>query len=263
MRKVLYDLFKTGKYYDKENDEIIELQIKRKKKIKVIQKNKYYFYNNSINEVYIKKNDKYVKTRRIAYVSDLVKALDLIVHGEEVRYKGCDYLFGKFEYGIWGVSVKKYINDKMINDIYNLETNSIFYSEIYEFDKTEKTKIKFLNGKIEMITKTIYPINKDIHSIVKPIGYYYYFDEAKNEHECEIMLIYFLFGKTLLSTEAKKVFNFLNNESYDNFKKLNFYSNKKKLFDNIKKFHIENNIKLDKLNEIEVIYKLEGKHGWS
>ena len=97
MRKVLYDLFKTGKYYDKENDEIIELQIRRKKKIKVIQKDKYYFYNNSINEVYVKKDDKYVKTRRIAYVSDLVKALDLIVHGEEVRYKGYDYLFGKFE----------------------------------------------------------------------------------------------------------------------------------------------------------------------
>ena len=68
MKHIFLEILKNKKYYDEENDETIEIYNKCTK-IKVIQKDRYYFYDGNVTSVYIKKGEEYVKTKKIVKVS--------------------------------------------------------------------------------------------------------------------------------------------------------------------------------------------------
>ena len=128
-------LLKNKKYYDEENDETIEIYNKCTK-IKVIQKDRYYFYNNDdITSVYIKKGEEYVKTKKIAKVSDLVVTLGALLKGRIVRYNGYDYKTSNYGEEL---EIKKFINDMYVIDTFKTKNGKLCESEIINFNKNIK-----------------------------------------------------------------------------------------------------------------------------
>ena len=253
MKHIFLEILKNGKYYDEENDETIEIYNKCTK-IKVIQKDRYYFYNNDdITNVYIKKDEKYVKTKKIVKVSDLVVALGSLLKGRIVRYNGYDYRIT--DYG-GELMIKKFINDAYVIDTFKMASGKLCESEIIDFNKNIKTKYSFLDGNIVMVTKNYLYHNKR-KDILKPCQVIY--EKTINDFKCK--RFFFVFGKKINENEAKLVIKFLNNEIYDNFEELYFYQDKKKLLINIEKFYNEINKNLDNLNVIKTIYKLEESNG--
>ena len=253
MKYIFLEILKNEKYYDEENDETIEIYNKCTK-IKVIQKDRYYFYDNSnITSVYIKKNEEYVKTKKIAKVSDLVVALSTLLKGRIVRYDGYDYRIS--DHG-GELMIKKFINDAYVIDTFKMASGKLYESEIIDFNKNIKTKYSFLDGNIVMVTKNYLYHNKR-KDILKPCQVIY--EKTINDFKCK--RFFFVFGKKINENEAKLVIKFLNNETYDNFEELYFYQDKKKLLINIEKFYNEINKNLDNLNVIKTIYKLEESNG--
>ena len=252
MKHIFLKILKNEKYYDKENDETIEIYT-RCTKIKVIQKDRYYFYDGTVTSVYIKKDEKYVKTKKIVKVSDLVIALGSLLKGRTVRYNGYDY-------GITGhggeLMIKKFINDAYVIDTFKIASGKLCESEIIDFNKNVKTKYSFLDGNIIMVTKNYLYHNKR-KNILKPRQVIH--EKTKNGFKSKHY--FYMFEKKIDENQAKLVIKFLNNETYDNFEELCFYFNKKKLLMNIEKFYNEINKNLDNLNVIKTIYKLEESNG--
>ena len=252
MKHIFLEILKNGKYYDEENNETIEIYNKCTK-IKVIQKDRYYFYDGTVTSVYIKKDEKYVKTKKIVKVSDLVIALSSLLKGRTVRYNGYDY-------GITGhggeLTIKKFINDAYVIDTFKIASGKLRESEIIDFNKNIKTKYDFLDGNIVMVTKNYLYHNKR-KDILKPCQVIY--EKIKNGFEFKRFFL--KLGKKINETEAKLVIKFLNNETYDNFEELYFYLDKKKLLKDVEKFYNEINKNLDNLNVIKTIYKLEESNG--
>ena len=253
MKHIFLKILKNGKYYDEENDETIEIYTKCTK-IKVIQKDRYYFYDNGdITSVYIKKGEEYVKTRRIARISDLVVALGLLLKGRIVRYDGYDYRIS--DHG-GELIIKKFINNTYVIDTFKITSGKLRESEIIDFNKNVKTKYSFLDGNIVMVTKNYLYHNKRKY-ILKPCQVIY--EKTVNDFKCK--RFFFVFGKKIDEDKAKLVIKFLNNETYDNFEELCFYLDKKKLLKNVENFYKEINKNLDNLNVIKTIYKLEESNG--
>ena len=253
MKHIFLKILKNGKYYDEENDETIEIYTKCTK-IKVIQKDRYYFYDNGdITSVYIKKGEEYVKTRRIARISDLVVALGSLLKGRIVRYDGYDYRIS--DHG-GELIIKKFINNTYVIDTFKITSGKLRESEIIDFNKNVKTKYSFLDGNIIMVTKNYLYHNKRKY-ILKPCQVIY--EKTVNDFKCK--RFFFVFGKKIDEDKAKLVIKFLNNETYDNFEELCFYLDKKKLLKNVENFYKEINKNLDNLNVIKTIYKLEESNG--
>ena len=253
MKYIFLEILKNEKYYDEENDETIEIYTKCTK-IKVIQKDRYYFYDNGdITSVYIKKGEEYVKTRRIARISDLVVALGSLLKGRIVRYDGYDYRIS--DHG-GELIIKKFINNTYVIDTFKITSGKLRESEIIDFNKNVKTKYSFLDGNIIMVTKNYLYHNKRKY-ILKPCQVIY--EKTVNDFKCK--RFFFVFGKKIDEDKAKLVIKFLNNETYDNFEELCFYLDKKKLLKNVENFYKEINKNLDNLNVIKTIYKLEESNG--
>ena len=252
MKHIFLEILKNGKYYDEENNETIEIYNKCTK-IKVIQKDRYYFYDGTVTSVYIKKDEKYVKTKKIVKVSDLVIALSSLLKGRTVRYNGYDY-------GITGhggeLMIKKFINDAYVIDTFKIASGKLCESEIIDFNKNVKTKYSFLDGNMIMVIKNYLYHNKR-KNILKPCQVIY----EKTENGFKFKHFFFIFGKKINENEAKLVIKFLNTETYDNFEELYFYLDKKKLLKNVENFYNEINKNLDNLNVIKTIYKLEESNG--
>ena len=252
MKHIFLEILKNGKYYDEENNETIEIYNKCTK-IKVIQKDRYYFYDGTVTSVYIKKDEKYVKTKKIVKVSDLVIALSSLLKGRTVRYNGYDY-------GITGhggeLTIKKFINDAYVIDTFKIASGKLCESEIIDFNKNVKTKYSFLDDNMVMVIKNYLYHNKR-KNILKPCQVIY----ERIENGFKFKHFFFIFGKKINETEAKLVIKFLNTETYDNFEELYFYLDKKKLLKDVEKFYNEINKNLDNLNVIKTIYKLEESNG--
>ena len=252
MKHIFLEILKNKKYYDEENDETIEIYT-RCTKIKVIQKNRYYFYDGNVTNVYIKKGEKCVKTKKIVKVSDLVVALGSLLKGRIVRYNGYDYRIT--DYG-GELMIKKFINDAYVIDTFKMTSGKLCESEIIDFNKNVKTKYSFLDGNIVMITKNYLYHNKR-KDMFRPCQVIY--ERTKNDFKFKHY--FFIFGKKINENEAKLVIKFLNNETYDNFEELYFYLDKKKLLKDVENFYNEINKNLDNLNVIKTIYKLEESNG--
>ena len=252
MKHIFLEILKNKKYYDEENDETIEIYNKCTK-IKVIQKDRYYFYDGNVTNVYIKKGEKCVKTKKIVKVSDLVVALGSLLKGRIVRYNGYDYRIT--DYG-GELMIKKFINDAYVIDTFKMTSGKLCESEIIDFNKNVKTKYSFLDGNIVMITKNYLYHNKR-KDMFRPCQVIY--ERTKNDFKFKHY--FFIFGKKINENEAKLVIKFLNNETYDNFEELYFYLDKKKLLKDVENFYKEINKNLDNLNVIKTIYKLEESNG--
>ena len=250
MKHIFLKILKDKKYYDEENDETIEIYTKCTK-IKVIQKDRYYFYDGDVTSVYIKKNEEYVKAKKIVKVSDLVVALGALLKGRTVRYNGYDYKIT--DHG-GELIIKKFINDAYVIDTFNMASGKLRESEIIDFNKNVKTKYSFLDDDIVLIIKNYLYHNKK-NNIFRPCQVIY--EKTINGFKCK--RFFYIFGKKISEDKSKLIIKFLNNETYDNFEELYFYSNKKKLLMNIEKFYNKINKNLDNLNVIKTICKLEGK----
>lgn len=253
MKHIFLEILKNGKYYDEENDETIEIYNKCTK-IKVIQKDRYYFYDNgNITNVYIKKGEKYVKTKKIVKVSDLVVALGALLKSRIVRYNGYDYKISNYGEELM---IKKFINDAYVIDTFITKNGKLYESEIINFNKNIKTKYSFLDGKMILVIKNYLYYNKR-KDILKPCQVIY----EKTENGFKSKHYFHMFKKKIDENEAKLVIKFLNNETYDNFEELYFYLDKKKLLKDVENFYKEINKNLDNLNVIKTIYKLEESNG--
>ena len=253
MKHIFLEILKNKKYYDEENDETIEIYNKCTK-IKVIQKDRYYFYDNSdITGVYIKKGEEYIKTKKIAKVSDLVIALGSLLKGRTVRYDGYDYEISDYS---GELMIKKFINDAYVIDTFKMTSGKLCESEIIDFNKNAKTKYSFLDGNIIIVTKNYLYHNKRKY-ILKPCQVIY--EKTVNDFKCKHF--FFIFEKKINEDKAKLVIKFLNNETYENFEELYFYFDKEKLLKDIEKLYKDINKNLDNLNLIKTIYKLEESNG--
>ena len=252
MKYIFLEILKNEKYYDEKNDETIEIYNKCTK-IKVIQKDRYYFYDGNVTSVYIKKGEEYVKTKKIVKVSDLVVALGALLKGRIVRYNGYDYRIS--DHG-GELIIKKFINDAYVIDTFKIASGKLRESEIIDFNKNIKTKYDFLDDKMILVIKNYLYHNKR-KNILKPCQVIY--EKTVNDFKCK--RFFFIFGKKINENEAKLVIKFLNTETYDNFEELYFYLDKKKLLKNVENFYKEINKNLDNLNVIKTIYKLEESNG--
>ena len=252
MKHVFLEILKNEKYYDEENDENIEIYNKCTK-IKVIQKDRYYFYDGNVTSVYIKKGEEYVKTKKIVKVSDLVVALGSLLKGRIVRYNGYDYRIT--DHG-GELIIKKFINDAYVIDTFKMASGKLRESEIIDFNKNVKTKYGFLDGNMVSITKNYLYHNKR-KDMFRPRQVIH----EKTENGFKSKYYFYMFEKKINEDQAKLVIKFLNNETYDNFEELYFYFDKKKLLKDIEKLYNEINKNLDNLNVIKTIYKLEESNG--
>ena len=252
MKHVFLEILKNEKYYDEENDETIEIYNKCTK-IKVIQKDRYYFYDGNVTSVYIKKGEEYVKTKKIVKVSDLVVALGSLLKGRIVRYNGYDYRIT--DHG-GELIIKKFINDAYVIDTFKMASGKLRESEIIDFNKNVKTKYGFLDGNMVSITKNYLYHNKR-KDMFRPRQVIH----EKTENGFKSKYYFYMFEKKINEDQAKLVIKFLNNETYDNFEELYFYFDKKKLLKDIEKLYNEINKNLDNLNVIKTIYKLEESNG--